>query len=93
MVNSLIVAYELHKCMDCIKPSPATEDDLALFHSKYYLDYLKKECADSSISNNANDSSTDSDSDADDVDNEQLNHGIGYDCPKIRNLWKFVSNR
>lgn len=92
MVHELISAYELDKHMDCIKPSLATEDDLALFHSKYYLDYLKTECADLSLLDlSTSDSEMDDDSDTDDVDDEQLNYGLGYDCPKIRNLWKFVS--
>lgn len=88
MVHELIQAYNLHRRMECIKPNLATDEHLSLFHSQYYLDYLKNECtADMSLNNI--DDSEDSD-DTCDVDDEQLNYGLGYDCPKIYNLWKFV---
>ena len=90
MVHALIQAYNLHQQMDCIKPKVADEDDLRLFHSQYYLDYLKNECT-ADISKNTIDSDSDeSDDNTSDVDDEQLNYGLGYDCPKIFNLWKFV---
>lgn len=74
--------------MKCIKPRAATAEQLSLFHSSYYLSYLKTECADES-----KEIETDSDesSDESDVDGEQLNYGLGYDCPKFPNLWKFAS--
>lgn len=91
MVHALIHAYKLHKQMDCIRAMIADEDDLRLFHSQYYLDYLKNECT-ADISQNNIDSNSDEsdDEDTSDVDDEQLNYGLGYDCPKIINLWKFV---
>lgn len=87
MVHELLRSYGLHKHMDCIKSKSATEENLALFHSQYYLDYLKNECAaETSVEEvDSDDSET-----SDDVDDEQLNYGLGYDCPKIFNLWKFV---
>lgn len=90
MVHALIHAYKLHRQMDCIEPTAASEDDLRLFHSQYYLDYLKNECT-ADISQSAIDSNSDeSEDNTSDVDDEQLNYGLGYDCPKIFNLWKFV---
>lgn len=87
MVHELIRGYCLHKHMDCIRAKLASEENLALFHSQYYLNYLKTECtADTSI----NDVESDDSDTSDDVDDEQLNYGLGYDCPKIYNLWKFV---
>lgn len=87
MVHALIRSYNLDKCMKCIKPRLATEEELSLFHSNYYLSYLKTECADET-----REIVTDSDeSSASDVDNEQLQYGLGYDCPKFTNLWKFAS--
>lgn len=84
MVHELIHAYKLTESMKCIKPRPATEDELASIHSGYYLDYLKTECtAESTMANS-------DDSDTSDVDDEQLNYGLGYDCPKIKNLWNFT---
>lgn len=87
MVHELIHAYRLNELMDCIKPRIANADDLALFHSNYYLNYLKSECADES-----QEIDTDSDeSTTSDVDDEQLDYGLGYDCPKFQNLWKFAT--
>lgn len=87
MVHELIRSYSLCKQMDCIKAKLATEDHLALFHSQYYLNYLKNECtAETSL----NDTKSDDSDASDDVDDEQLHYGLGYDCPKIYNLWKFV---
>lgn len=77
--------------MDCIKPVVAEEEHLRLFHSQYYLDYLKTECtADTSQNGIVDGDSDESDDDTSDVDDEQINFGLGYDCPKIYNLWKFV---
>lgn len=89
MVHELIRAYNLHRLMECVKPNMASDDNLSLFHSQYYLDYLKNECT-AEISLESIDSDDDEDSDTSDVDDEQLNYGLGYDCPKIFNLWKFV---
>lgn len=88
MVHELIRGYSLQRLMECIKPTWATEENLSLCHSQYYLDYLKNECdAEISLGNADTD---DDDSNSSDVDDEQLNYGLGYDCPKIHNLWKFV---
>lgn len=87
MVHELISAYRLTNAMRCIKPRLATENELASVHSGYYLDYLKTQCEESDKSK------TDSDSDdsaTSDVDDEQLDYGLGYDCPKIANLWNFA---
>lgn len=69
MVHSLISAYSLDDQMDTVIPKTATRDDLALFHSAYYLDYLSNQC-------NKPGNSSDSD-DSEDVDDEQLNYGLG----------------
>lgn len=91
MVHELICAYNLHRLMECVKPNLASEENLALFHSQYYLEYLKNECtAEISLEDINSDEDSDDDSDTSDVDDEQLNYGLGYDCPKIHNLWKFV---
>lgn len=93
MVHELIRAYNLHRLMECVKPNVASEENLSLFHSQYYLDYLKNECtAEMSLESIGSDDEDDDggDSDTSDVDDEQLNYGLGYDCPKIFNLWKFV---
>lgn len=86
MVHELIQSYKLTNSMKCVKPRMANEDELASIHSRYYVDYLKTECIDETQSNDI-----DSDgSDGSDVDDEQLNYGLGYDCPKIQNLWNFT---
>lgn len=69
MVHCLLMAYDLDINMDCVEPKMATADELSLFHSLYYLNYLRDECI------NRNEE-TDSD-DSDDVDDEQLNYGLG----------------
>lgn len=56
--------------MDTVIPKTATREDLALFHSAYYLDYLSNEC-------NKAGNRSDSD-DSEDVDDEQLNYGLGW---------------
>lgn len=90
MVHALIQAYNLDGQMDCVQPVVADEEHLRLFHSPYYLDYLKNECTADISLNNMDSNSDESDDDTSDVDEEQLNYGLGYDCPKIKNLWKFV---
>lgn len=85
--HELIRAYELDKAMDCIAPKLASEDELGLFHSRYYLDYLKTNCSDDDSNDDAK---SDTESNLSDVDDEQIEYGLGYDCPKIKNLWKFV---
>lgn len=85
MVHCLIMAYNLDLQMDVVQPKVATDDDLALFHSQYYLNYLRDECGP-----NASDSDGDSEASGD-VDDEQMQYGLGYDCPKLRNLRKFAA--
>lgn len=75
MVHELISAYGLEKHMQICVPKLASESDLALFHSGLYISYLKR--------NNI-------DNGDEDVDDEQIEYGLGYDCPKINNLWKFA---
>lgn len=69
MVHSLITAYNLDYQIDIVIPKTATREDLALFHSAYYLDYLSNEC-----NKPGNGSGSD---DSEDVDDEQLNYGLG----------------
>lgn len=82
MVHELIDAYKLTKTMDVVTAMPATEDELRLFHSAYYLDYLKVNCNDESgiqlsdATANADDADT-TDSDDSNVDDEQLEYGLG----------------
>lgn len=91
MVHELIRAYNLHKLMECVKPNLASEENLSLIHSQYYIEYLKNKCtAETSIETVNSDDDDDGDSDTSDVDDDQLNYGLGFDCPKIYNLWKFV---
>lgn len=79
MVHELICAYKLDKLMDIIIPKTASEEELCLFHSNYYLSYLKTECSnnesDSSKKNNT--FSSDDESNDSDVDDEQLDYGLG----------------
>ena len=42
MTHSLIAAYKLLSHMKLITPSPAGEYDITEFHSKAYVDFLRK---------------------------------------------------
>lgn len=50
--------------MKVISPRLATESELRLFHAEYYVNYLKEQSEECI--------------DDDDVDDEQLEYGIGY---------------
>lgn len=41
MVASLIQAYNMLPLMKCIKSKLATDDELTVFHSVQYIEYLK----------------------------------------------------
>lgn len=62
-MHQLISAYKLNERMKVISPRPATESELRLFHAEYYVNYLKQQNEDCD--------------DDDDVDDEQLEYGIG----------------
>lgn len=63
-MHQLIAAYKLNGQMKEICPRLATESELRLFHAEYYVNYLKEQSCD------------DCDDD-EDVDDEQLEYGIG----------------
>lgn len=70
--------------MDVVTTMPATEDELRLFHSAYYLDYLKNNCNDESgiqcsdaAANDDHDHDDCIDSDESNVDDDQLEFGLG----------------
>lgn len=74
MVQDLINSYELLSTEKFIvvQSLDATEDELKLFHSSGYINFLKK----------VNDLD-----DFDEFEEEQLEYGLGYDCPILeRNL-------
>lgn len=77
MVQDLINAYGVlnpNKVLIISKCS-ATEDELKTFHSSSYIDFLKKV-------NDCNDSI--------EFENEQLEFGLGYDCPLLAKNFDFV---
>lgn len=78
MVHELIKAYKLTELMHIVSPREASDADLALFHSSFYLDYLRAQCAEDR-SAPIEDASDDSecDSEGSDVDDEQLDYGLG----------------
>eukprot|EP00388_Colpodella_angusta_P002994 GDKJ01010660.1.p1 GENE.GDKJ01010660.1~~GDKJ01010660.1.p1 ORF type:complete len:557 (+),score=104.05 GDKJ01010660.1:67-1737(+) len=41
MVHSLIMAYDVYRKLDSFEPSPASKQDLEMFHSKDYVTYLR----------------------------------------------------
>ncbi|KAK2172727.1 hypothetical protein NP493_931g00010 [Ridgeia piscesae] len=66
MVHSLISAYDLSRCMRCVSPRPAREDEVTLFHSSDYVDCLKRLSAIE---------------DDEKYDEEAEEFGLSYDCP------------
>ena len=43
LTNALVVAYGLHKQMDCyFDPRPATQAELEQYHDRDYVDFLKR---------------------------------------------------
>lgn len=86
MVHSLIKSSNLLKSMQ-VRPSRlATDDELRLFHSESYIEFIKKHNAGSLIENEDSDDC----SDDEEVSEEQLEFGLGYDCPKLPRMYDFV---
>lgn len=81
IVHELIASYKLTDSLDVVTAVPATEDELRLFHCTYYLDYFRDHCNDESrikySDAAASDNVIDTDSDDSNVDDEQLEFGLG----------------
>lgn len=83
IVDGLIRAYNLHEYFSkIVNPIPATESNLALFHSSSYILYLKsKNTSNKSREGDVESSGESDDNDDDDADDddgeEELNYGIG----------------
>lgn len=86
MVHNLLSAYGLDKDFAVVEPDPAAEDDLRLFHSSEYVDYLKMHQCDGEVSvddlsqTNVDFDASEEDEDDEEDDGEELNHeeyGIG----------------
>lgn len=74
-VNSLIKSYGIvQNIINCDKRI-ASVDELKLFHSNEYLKQLQL--------NNDRDS-------ADDINDNDLEYGLGYDCEPLEKMWDFV---
>ncbi|KAJ2942817.1 hypothetical protein O0L34_g15005 [Tuta absoluta] len=76
LVHNLITAYNIIENVKVVRSSPSTYNDLKVFHSELYLDHL------TSFTN---------------IDEEYMSstqdeeHGIGYDCPPVSNMFELVS--
>lgn len=79
--------------MDVVTANPATEDELHLFHSDFYLSYLKEKCNSESIEHHSDASNVedDDDSDCSNVDDEQLEYGLG-ECVHEANIIKHLQS-
>ncbi|GLV35263.1 Histone deacetylase 1 [Carabus blaptoides fortunei] len=75
IVHDLINSYGLLQFLNMEESIPATEDDLKLSHSSYYIDFLK-------IINESND--------LDQYYEEQEDYGLGYDCPILERMYDFA---
>lgn len=76
-MHDLILAYKLldPKLILTVLSQDATEDELRLFHSSDYVNFLKQV-------GDLNDSS--------EFEFEQEEYGLGYDCPVLPNIYQFV---
>lgn len=72
--------------MELKQPRLATDDELRLFHSESYIEFIKNHNAGSTKETETSDDS----SDGDEVSEEQLEFGLGYDCPKLPRMYDFV---
>ena len=77
MVHALISSYGLLDSMKVVSPTVASVEDIKLCHSQYYIEYLLGNCQDSGGTQNNTSLCPDEDSDSDEVDDEQLNYGLG----------------
>lgn len=74
-VNALIESYNIVRYLIVNEQRIANESELKLFHTNEYLKQLQ--------SNNDRDST-------DDVNDEDLEYGLGYDCEPMKKMWNFV---
>ncbi|XP_050307960.1 histone deacetylase 8-like [Anthonomus grandis grandis] len=79
IVQDLISSYNLlsHQSIVAVQSENATEDELLSFHASDYVNMLK--------------SLNSFDTNMDDVKEEHLEYGLGYDCPILNNIFDFVS--
>lgn len=77
IVQDLINCYNLlsNENVSVIPCTPASEDELKYFHTTAYIDFVKK----------VNDVE-----DLDLFDEEQLEFGLGYDCPLLPRLYDLI---
>lgn len=64
--------------MNIVEPELCSFDDLQLFHSSHYVEYLKR-----------NDFRTNEENNTEISDND-LEYGLGYDCPILDNIYNFT---
>ncbi|CAH0561320.1 unnamed protein product [Brassicogethes aeneus] len=77
IVQDLITSYKLlyNDNMAVVLSEKATEEELKLFHSTSFVEFMKK----------INDLE-----DFEDFDEEQVEFGLGYDCPILENMFDFA---
>ena len=74
MVHNLISSYGLLKHFEIKNAKPCSKDDLLIFHSSDYIDHLSAHNEES----------------PEDVTDEQLEFGLGYDCPVIDRTYDYI---
>lgn len=77
MVQDLINAYSILNSdkVLVVQGADANEEELKSFHSTSYIDFLKK----------ANDCK-----DLSEIEDEQLEFGLSYDCPLLEDNFEFI---
>ncbi|KAL1509325.1 hypothetical protein ABEB36_004087 [Hypothenemus hampei] len=78
VVQDLINSYRLliSSNVAVVKSQDATEEELKSFHSTDYIDLLK--------------SLNSWDSNIDEINDDHLSYGLGYDCPVLDNIYDFA---
>ncbi|XP_069680652.1 histone deacetylase 8-like [Periplaneta americana] len=75
LVHNLIKSYNLLPHMQITPSKPASEDHLTSFHSRNYIEFLQE---------------VDKCNDLEKYEDDQLEYGLGYDCPLIEGIYGFV---
>ncbi|CAD7695617.1 unnamed protein product [Ostreobium quekettii] len=80
MTQSLVLHYGLHNYMEICKPVPASDSDLAAFHSSDYVSFLKHVSPDEKFQEQFA------------ADIEQFIVGVAVDCPVFHGLYQYCQS-
>jgi len=73
MTHHLVVAYGLHKHMECYRPRLASAPEMCQFHSEDYVDFLRRVTP----------------ANQEQLLSQMQRFSVGEDCPVFGDMWKF----